>query len=39
MSKKDMKRLNREASKNRKGHKLSKQAIFNLSQERRRSLY
>jgi len=39
MSRKDLKRLNRQAKKTRKGHKLSDIAIFKMSQQNRRSLY
>jgi len=39
MPKRDIKRLNKEAKKGRKGHKLSAMAIYKLSQQRRRSLY
>lgn len=39
MSRRDFKRLNRVAKKLQKGHTLSKTAVFNLSQQLRRSLY
>jgi len=39
MSKKDIARLNSAARRNRKGHKYSATAVFNKSQQRRRSLY
>ncbi len=39
MSRKDVKRLNKEAKRGRKGHKLSAIAIYKQSQQKRRSLY